>query len=145
MNRTGNPTGYPLGLSEVDYNGLLQLGFLAQALGPYHNTTMEQTVDLMLSPNSTVNVTELLGPVLAQGGMDYGPSVALMALKMVLAEVPHDNVSFQNVTAYIVMTAVSVAFVLVRFYSRMFVTKKIRPEDWAMLPAIVCCKQSRTS
>ncbi|KAF3938758.1 hypothetical protein ABW19_dt0200454 [Dactylella cylindrospora] len=136
-NRTGNPTGYPLGLSEADYNGLLQLGFLAQGLGPYHNTTMAETVDLLLSPNSTVNATELLGPVLQQGGMAFGPVLALQALKLVLMEVPHDNVSFKNVTAYIVMTAVSVAFVLVRLYSRQFVTKKIRPEDWAMIPAII--------
>ncbi|KAF3909220.1 hypothetical protein ABW20_dc0103215 [Dactylellina cionopaga] len=136
-NRTGNPTGYPLGLSETDYNGLLQLGFLAQALGPYHNTTMAETVDLLLAPNSPVNVTQLLGPVLAQGGMAYGPALALQALKLVLQQVPHNNVSFENVTAYIIMTAVSVAFVLVRLYSRKFVTKKIRPEDWAMIPAII--------
>ncbi|KAF3172517.1 hypothetical protein TWF225_005183 [Orbilia oligospora] len=136
-NRTGNPTGYPLGLSETDYNGLLQLGFLAQALGPYHNTTMAETVDLLLAKGSPVNVTELLGPVLAQGGMAFGPVLALQALSLVLKEVPHDSVSFKNVTTYIVMTAVSVAFVLVRLYSRQFVTKKIRPEDWAMIPAII--------
>ncbi|EPS41737.1 hypothetical protein H072_4340 [Dactylellina haptotyla CBS 200.50] len=136
-NGTGSPTGYPLGLSYADYNGLLQLGFLAQALGPYHNTTMAETVDLLLAPNSPVNVTALLGPVLQQGGMAYGPVIALQALKLVLKEVPHDNVSFKNVVAYIIMTAVSVAFVLVRFYSRKFVTKKIRPEDWAMIPAVI--------
>ncbi|KAJ6256807.1 LOW QUALITY PROTEIN: hypothetical protein Dda_8675 [Drechslerella dactyloides] len=137
-NRTGNPTGFPLGLSESDYNDLLRLGFLAQALGPYHNTTMAQTVDLLLAPNSPVNLTTLLGPVLAaSGGAPFGPGLALQALKLVLEQVPHDNVSFQNVTTYITMTAVSVAFVIVRLYSRHFVTKKIRPEDWAMIPAII--------
>ncbi|KAF3918307.1 hypothetical protein ABW21_db0205084 [Orbilia brochopaga] len=136
-NRTGNPTGLPLGLSESDYNSLLQLGFLAQALGPYHNTTMAQTVDLLLAPNSPVNVTTLLGPVLAAGGSPFGPSIALQALKLVLEQVPHNNVSFKNVTAYVTMTAVSVAFVIVRLYSRQFVTKKIRPEDWAMIPALI--------
>ncbi|KAK6533811.1 hypothetical protein TWF694_002740 [Orbilia ellipsospora] len=136
-NLTGNPTGYPLGLTYEEYNGLLQLGFLAQALGPYHNTTMAETVNLLLAPNCPVNVTALLGPVLQQGGMAYGPMLALQALSLVLKEVPHNNVSFKNVVAYIIMTAVSAAFFLARLYSRKFVTKKIRPEDWAMIPAVI--------
>jgi len=97
---------------------------------------MLDTVKAILATPS-INVTELLGPSLRAGGSNVDPALPLGALTLVLKEVPHDNLSFDNVSGYVILTGVTVAMFLLRLYSRKFVTKRIRPEDWVMLVATV--------
>ena len=132
-------------LPEKVVHDLLNFGVLLMGVTPYNNLTMKNIVLKLFdgSAESATVIEKIVTPALASANPQANVTDTLGGLATyIMTRNPYTNGAPTTNRTFLILTLVTFVFIALRFYSRQFLTGKIRLDDWVMLLAFVSFSSS---
>ncbi|KAF3283671.1 hypothetical protein TWF970_000847 [Orbilia oligospora] len=137
---------------EYNHDTLIKLGFALTYSTPFYRTlTMNEAIADLYSRTSSnltspATISEVLGadfqrteqqiPLFLELGKQKAGLVAFV-LSSYFKRLPHEDMSDMLMVPAVVLLVFTILAVVLRFFTRYFITKMLRLEDWLILPGLV--------
>ncbi|KAF3922858.1 hypothetical protein AA313_de0202318 [Arthrobotrys entomopaga] len=138
----------------LDHTTLVKIGIaLTWSTPTYRRLTIFEAVDDLYARvrvNGTINpnitITQILGPEFQQTeqqvpifqGLGAQPAYLVSSvLKAHFDTLPHQNMDYMLIIPAIVLPILASVAVILRFFTRYFITKMVRWEDWLIIPGLI--------
>ncbi|KAK6524669.1 hypothetical protein TWF281_011571 [Arthrobotrys megalospora] len=137
---------------EYNHDTLVRVGLALAYSTPFYRTlTINEVISDLYSrtrsnPTSNITISQILGPdfqrteqeipLFQELGKQRAVLVATV-LELYFRQLPHENIKDMLMIPAIILPIFAVLAVILRFFTRYFITKVVRLEDWLIIPALM--------